>query len=198
MKPPETMKFFFMIVLTVGVIANTTVACLIALQLRDERVVLENLCSELQQVKEALAVEIELRENLFPQLQKSARLLQHYNPRLDYMTALSYACKIYECSNETVGFDILSALIVVESSANHRAVSSQGALGLTQVMPDIWNYDYETLTDPYHNIEIGASILKHYVERHGLKGGLSAYNCGRNDAALEYASKVRHIAQMYF
>ena len=97
-----------------------------------------------------------------------------------------------------MGFDILNALIVVESSANHRAISEKGALGLTQVMPDIWNHDYETLINPYQNIEIGAAILKSYVERHGLQGGLSAYNSGRKDAALGYAHKVKQIAHMHF
>lgn len=198
MKTNDSMKFLLLIVLAIGVVANTAISCFIALQLRDDRIALENLGSELQHVKEALDVEIELRQNLFPQLQKSARLLQRYNPRLDYMTALSYAYKIYECSDETVGFEILSALIVVESGANHRAVSSQGALGLTQVMPDVWNHDYETLINPYQNIEIGAAILRSYIGLHGLRGGLSAYNSGRKDAGLDYAHKVKRIAQLHF
>ena len=187
-----------MLLLFVGVVANTTISFVIALQLRDDRTALEKLEENLQQVKEALEIEIELRQKIFPQLQKSTWLLRHYNPHLDHMTALSYAFKIYECSDETVSFDILNALIVVESSANHRAVSNQGALGLTQVMPEIWNHDYETLINPYQNIEIGAAILKSYVQRHGLQGGLSAYNSGRKDAALGYAHKVRLIASRHF
>jgi len=187
-----------MFLLVVGVIANTTISCVIALQLRDDRTALEKLEKNLQKVKEALEIEIELRQNIFPQLQKSAQLLRHYNPYLDHMTALSYAFKIYECSDETVSFDILNALIVVESGANHRAVSNKGALGLTQVMPNIWNYDYETLINPYQNIEIGAAILKSYVKRHGLQGGLSAYNSGRKDAALGYAHKIKTVASLHF
>jgi hypothetical protein len=198
MQPKERMKFFLMLLLVVGVVANTTISCVIALQLRDERTALEKLEKNLQKVKEALEIEIELRQNIFPQLQKSAQLLRHYNPHLDHMTALSYAFKIYECSDETVSFDILNALIVVESGANHRAVSNKGALGLTQVMPTIWNYDYETLINPYQNIEIGAAILKSYVKRHGLQGGLSAYNSGRKDAALGYAHKVKTVANLHF
>lgn len=198
METKNRTKSFLQILLVVGVIANTAISCVIALQLRDDRSALKNLENDLQQVKEALEVEIELRQEIFPQLQKSAWLLRQYNPRLDHMTAMSYASKIYECSDETVSFDILNALIVVESSANNRAISSQGALGLTQIMPGVWNYDYETLINPYQNIEIGASILKSYVERHGLQGGLSAYNSGRKDAALEYAHKVKQIAQMHF
>ena len=148
MKTKDRIQSFLQILLVVGVIANTAISCVIALQLRNDRSALKNLENDLQQVKEALEVEIELRQNIFPQLQKSAQLLRRYNPRLDRMTALSYASKIYECSDETVSFDILNALIVVESSANHRAISSEGALGLTQIMPEIWNYDYETLINP--------------------------------------------------
>lgn len=198
MKPKERMKLFLMLLLVVGVVANTTISCVIALQLRDDRTALEKLEKNLQNIKEALEIEIELRQKIFPQLQKSAWLLRHYNPHLDHMTALSYAFKIYECSDETVSFDILNALIVVESGANHRAVSNKGALGLTQVMPNIWNYDYETLINPYQNIEIGAAILKSYIERHGLQGGLSAYNSGRKDAALGYAHKVKTVANLHF
>ena len=198
MKTKDRIQSFLQTLLVVGVIANTAISCVIALQMHNDRSALKNLENDLQKVQEALDVEIELRQNIFPQLQKSARLLRRYNPNLDQMTALSYACKIYECSDETLSFDILNALIVVESSANHRAISSEGALGLTQIMPEAWNYDYETLINPYQNIEIGAAILKSYIERHGLQGGLSAYYCGRKDAGLEYAHKVKQIAQMHF
>jgi hypothetical protein len=197
MRTNDSIKIL-LIVLTAGVIANTAMSCVIALQLRDDRIALETLGGDLQHVKKALDVEIELRRQIFPQLQKSARLLQRYNPSLDYMTALSYAYKIYECSDETVGFEILNALIVVESQADHRAVSSRGALGLTQIMPDVWNYDYATLINPYQNIEIGASILRSYIELYGLQGGLSAYKSGRKDAGLDYAFKVKKIAQLHF
>jgi len=198
MKAKDSTKFILMLILVAGVIANTTISCVIVLHLRDDRTALAKLENDLQKVKEALEIEIELRQKIFPQLQKSASLLRQYNPYLDHITALSYAFKIYECSDETVGFDILNALIVVESGANHRAVSEKGALGLTQVMPNIWNHDYETLINPYQNIEIGSAILKSYVERHGLQGGLSAYNSGRKDAALGYAHKVKKIARMHF
>jgi soluble lytic murein transglycosylase-like protein len=198
MKTKKTLQSLFMIALVAGVVANTAISCVIALQLREDRNALAKMANDLRKVQESLEVEIELRENIFPQLQKSAWLLRHYNPSLDYMTALSYALKIYECSDDTVTFDILNALIVVESSADHRAVSDRGALGLTQIMPNIWNYDYETLLNPYQNIEIGAEILKYYVKRHGLQGGLSAYNSGKKDRALAYAHKVRLIAQAHF
>ena len=88
MKTKDHIKSFLQILLVVGVIANTAISCVIALQLRDDRSALKNLENDLQQVKEALEVEIELRQNIFPQLQKSAQLLRQYNPHLDHMTAL--------------------------------------------------------------------------------------------------------------
>ncbi|MBW2184702.1 MAG: lytic transglycosylase domain-containing protein, partial [Deltaproteobacteria bacterium] len=45
---------------------------------------------------------------------------------------------MYKCSESPVTPELLTALIVVESSANHVAVSNKGAVGLTQVMPHIW------------------------------------------------------------
>ena len=65
-------------------------------------------------------------------------------------------------------------------------------------MPNIWEVDSAVLTDPYQNIEVGASILKHYIERYGLLGGLSAYNSGRNNRSLRYAQKVVRIAENAF
>ena len=200
MATKDKIKFSLLALLVTAVLTNTAISCIIVLQQRDDRAALENLETDVQQMKEALEVEIELREEIFPKLQNSVQLLRRYNPRLDHMTALSYAWKIYQCSDETVGFEILNALIVVESGANHRAESIQGALGLTQVMPDIWSHDYETLINPYQNIEIGAEILRSYVERHGLQGGLSAYNCGRkkSETGFAYARKIKRIAQAHF
>ncbi|MFC1591932.1 transglycosylase SLT domain-containing protein [Thermodesulfobacteriota bacterium] len=179
-------------------IANMAMTGLLLQRVRTDRNSLQQLDQDMQIIKQKLETEIQLRQDLFPQLKKSARLLQKYNPRLDFATALRYASKIYECSDSKVSFEILTALIVVESSANYRAVSSKGALGLTQVMPNIWKCDRTVLIDPYKNIEIGSSILRHYVGRHGLMGGLSAYNSGKKNASLRYARKVVRIASLHF
>jgi len=198
MKTDSHLRNILLILITIALIANTAMTCALTVWLRQDRASLRNVEHALDQLKKAVETEIKLRQELFPKVKKSAQLLHKYNPQLDAQTALAYAFKIHECSDETVPFNILTALIVVESSANYRAVSSKGALGLTQVMPSIWKCDRTVLVDPYRNIEIGSSILKHYIRRHGLIGGLSAYNSGRKSASINYAKKVLRIAKRYF
>ncbi len=198
MNRKKVLQYVFYVLLVVTMVVNTVMTCMLTMWIKEDRKSLSNVECDIQELKRSLEVEIQLRKDLFPQLKKSASLLKKYNPRLDHGTALAYAYKIYECSDHEVPMDILTALIVVESSANYRAVSNKGALGLTQVMPTVWNFDREVLEDPYQNIEIGASILKHYIQRYGLEGGLSAYNSGKKNRSLPYARKVIRIARLHF
>ena len=150
---------------------------------------------EIIELKVQVEKEIKLREDLFSALQKSANLLRQYNPRLNRVTAFKYAYKIYECSKSPVTPELLTALIVVESSANHVAVSNKGAVGLTQVMPHIWQYQKRELFDPYKNIEVGSKILKYYIDKHGVEGGLSSYNSGNKRSSLRYARYILRVAR---
>ena len=149
---------------------------------------------EILDLQSRVEEESRLRQELFSELRHSASYLQRYNPRLDNNTALKYVCKIRECSEPPVTPELLTALIVVESGANHGAVSRKGAVGLTQVMPKIWQCKKQELLNPYRNIEIGSKILKYYIDRNGIHGGLSSYNSGRTDYALDYAHSVLAIA----
>ena len=149
---------------------------------------------EILDLQNRVEEESRLRQELFSELRHSASYLQRYNPRLDNDTALKYVCKIRECSEPPVTPELLTALIVVESGANHVAVSRKGAVGLTQVMPKIWQCKKQELLNPYRNIEIGSKILKYYIDRNGIHGGLSSYNSGRTDYALDYAHSVLAIA----
>jgi hypothetical protein len=189
----------------IAVMLNTTMTYLLTSWIREDRKVITQVQrgileseKEIQNLKNKIEFETNVRQELFPKLQKSAHLLSKYNPRLDYSTALQYAFRIYECSGEEVNLEVLTILICVESSANHRAISKKGALGLTQVMPSIWGYNKETLFNPYKNIEIGSRILKDYVERHGLLGGLSAYNSGRKNFSIRYARNILNMANRHF
>lgn len=150
---------------------------------------------EIVELKAKVEEEIKLREELFITLRKSASLLREYNPRLGEVTAFKYACKIYECSQHPITPELLTALIVVESSANHIAVSEKGAIGLTQVMPRIWQQNKKELFNPYKNIEVGSEILKYYIDKHGIKGGLSSYNSGKKNRSLRYARYVIKVAE---
>lgn len=156
---------------------------------------ISNVHKEIVELKAKVEEEIKLREELFTTLRKSASLLKRYNPRLDSITAFKYACKIHECSKYPVTPELLTALIVVESSANHIAVSNKGAVGLTQVMPHVWQFRREELFDPYKNIEIGSNILKHYIDKHGVEGGLSSYNSGDRKSSLRYAKYILKVAR---
>ena len=168
-----------LILVFVVIIFNIVTSCVLIVGMNKDRISLKKVEADIRELKDNLETEINLRKTLYPELSKSAKLLKKYNPTLDDLTTVRYAYKIFQCSDEHVSPDILTALIVVESSADSEAVSSRGALGLTQVMPKIWKYDKKTLKNPYKNIEAGSSILSYYVKKYGLKGGLSAYTAGK-------------------
>ena len=83
---------------------------------------------------------------------------------------------------------IIYAVIKCESSFDSTAVSSAGAIGLMQLMPDTFAYlctklgdDYETgmLYDPKTNIRYGTYYLSMLYERFGIwETVFAAYNCG--------------------
>lgn len=196
-------KKIFIVFLCMSIVANMAMICLLTLWTITDSRSLKNVERDIQQLKRALEAEIKFREEILPQIKKSAEVLSKYNPSLDSLTAMTYAFKIYKCSDDDAPVDILTALIVVESSADHKAVSRRGALGLMQVMPDTWDYDRKVLFDPYKNIEAGSAILKNYIKRYGLMEGLRAYNSGNRVAmnkhsAAHFARKIVTIANQHF
>lgn len=72
----------------------------------------------------------------------------------------------------------------VESAGEVRALSSAGAMGLMQVMPDTWvelRARYRLGNDPYDprdNILAGTAYLREMHDRYGSPGFLAAYNAG--------------------
>ncbi|MGN7709685.1 lytic transglycosylase domain-containing protein [Agrobacterium radiobacter] len=72
----------------------------------------------------------------------------------------------------------------VESAGDVRAISSAGAMGLMQVMPDTWaelRTRYGLGRDPYDprdNILAGTAYLREMHDRYGSPGFLAAYNAG--------------------
>lgn len=78
----------------------------------------------------------------------------------------------------------IRAVITVESNWNARAVSSAGAIGLMQIMPDTYQELHRQHGlgadpfDPHNNIMAGAAYLKQMHKQFGKQGFLAAYNAG--------------------
>jgi len=98
--------------------------------------------------------------------------------------AVRYDDLITEASKKHgVSFSLLKALIKIESDFNPRAISSAGAIGLMQIMPEnIRALNIKDPFDPLENIMGGARYLKHLITRFDgkLPMALAAYNAGPN------------------
>jgi membrane-bound lytic murein transglycosylase B len=76
------------------------------------------------------------------------------------------------------------AVMQMESFGDPRALSSKGAMGLMQIMPETWaalRFRYDLGGDPYDahdNILAGAAYLRELHDRYGSPGFLAAYNAG--------------------
>ncbi|MGK9166698.1 lytic transglycosylase domain-containing protein [Inquilinus limosus] len=78
----------------------------------------------------------------------------------------------------------IRAVMRVESGGDSHAVSSKGAMGLMQIMPETWaelRGRYGFGADPYDprdNIQAGAAYLREMHDRYGYPGLFAAYNAG--------------------
>jgi len=108
------------------------------------------------------------------------------SPSLGFAPAISaWAPYIAEASRR---FDVpanwISAVLQLESNGDNRALSSKGAMGLMQVMPETFSelrLRYHLGTNPYEprsNILAGAAYLREMHDRYGPAGFLAAYNAG--------------------
>ena len=116
----------------------------------------------------------------------------------------------YEEANrvaEKYGLDplLVMAMIKVESNFNPSALSSAGAVGLLQVMPETLSWMNEkssknfALSPPASNIEAGIFYLKYLIRKFGnLKDALMAYNVGpsahiqgkNKEASMKYIKRI--------
>jgi hypothetical protein len=78
----------------------------------------------------------------------------------------------------------IRAVMRAESAGDVRAISSAGAMGLMQIMPDTWaalrarHRLGRDRYDPRDNILAGAAYLREMYDRYGSPGFLAAYNAG--------------------
>ncbi len=101
--------------------------------------------------------------------------------------------------------DLVKAVIEIESGWNPRAVSSRGAIGLMQLMPDTaMDMGVRNPYDPEQNIEGGVKYLKRLVDRFGdVKLALAAYNAGpsvvkRYGSVPPYAETLLYVQDILF
>jgi soluble lytic murein transglycosylase-like protein len=152
---------------------------------------------------------------------KCIELMIKYNPKLSedeahsmykyiHKTILRYHSDSYYSTGATseVNSKLFLALVLVESGARNEAVSSSGAIGLTQVMPlhvrtlysagVISEPSTEELKRREANIRAGVHILMTYAKGvDTLHRALARYNAGASNErhGHSYASKVIRIYQ---
>ena len=87
---------------------------------------------------------------------------------------------------------LLRAVIAAESGYDPNAVSSKGAVGLMQLMPETaQRYGVNNLYDPAENIHAGARYLRDLIHKFNddLSLALAAYNAGE-DAVIRYGNRI--------
>ena len=87
------------------------------------------------------------------------------------------------CDEYGVDYDMVKAVIQTESSWNHKAVSTSGAIGLMQILPktamDEFNTPEKDLYDPYVNVTVGIKYLSHLNQHFDdIDATLTAYSHG--------------------
>ena len=87
------------------------------------------------------------------------------------------------CDEYGVDYDMVKAVIQTESSWNHKAVSTSGAIGLMQILPKTAMDEFKTpeqdLYDPYVNVTVGIKYLSHLNQHFDdIDATLTAYSHG--------------------
>jgi len=111
-----------------------------------------------------------------------------------YLTASDrYAPLVQKAAREhSLDQALLRAMIATESGFDPHAVSSKGAVGLMQLMPETARrYGVRDLYDPAENIQGGAKYLRDLMRKfnNDLSLTLAAYNAGE-DAIIQYGNRI--------
>ena len=95
---------------------------------------------------------------------------------------------------------LLLAVISIESGFNPLAESTVGALGLMQIMPNVHAEKLKSFggarqaLDPWVNMQVGAQILREYIDRFGSEpAALRAYVGVAADQPTDYPERVMQI-----
>ena len=102
---------------------------------------------------------------------------------------------------EQKGIDpfVFTSLIFHESAFRPRVVSSAGACGLTQVLPQYSDYTCDQLKKPKTSIKAGMIALSYWLTRAkgDLVHGLCGYNAGNVCINNKRSIRVRHVKRVY-
>ena len=123
-----------------------------------------------------------------------AAILQRVNPSLSPEQRRRISAAVVRYS-EKYGIDpqLVTAVLLVESSARPWARSYKGAIGLMQVMPHVVRplRPAGNLTTIESNVEAGCFILADNIRRLGEDDGISAYFWGSEIRDASYLDRVR-------
>jgi soluble lytic murein transglycosylase-like protein len=120
-----------------------------------------------------------------------------------YREVVVEACTIYRMDEA-----FIRAVIEVESDYNRYAISSAGARGLMQLMPQTaLQLGVKNVWDPKQNIQAGTAYLKRFIRKFSgnMELALAAYNAGPN-AVIAYGqippypqteNYVRKVMRLY-
>ena len=125
-------------------------------------------------------------------------VLRSWNPNLDAHTVGRIAIAVDRYSQQyDLEAELVTAVIIVESSVRPWAHSPKGAIGLMQVMPHMI-FPLGLAGNPTtieSNIEAGCWILSHNIRRLGEERGISAYFWGSDIRNLAYLEKVQEARE---
>lgn len=127
---------------------------------------------------------------------KAQVFLSSYSPRIHtYSTANKqrFSDLIEQAAfRHQVDPKLVHAVIQTESAYNSTAISSAGAVGLMQLMPDTARrFGVYDRNDPDQNVDGGTRYLKHLIGLFGpnLDLAVAAYNAGEN-AVIKYNNSI--------
>lgn len=123
-----------------------------------------------------------------------AELGREHNVSTEEMTTIWNAI-VSEPEAQDIDPLLMLAIIQQESGFDRKARSHVGALGLTQVMPQIHRKKIrpgESLTDPSVSVRVGAQVLNEYLARENgnMNRALQRYNGSLKDKKQRYALRV--------
>lgn len=127
---------------------------------------------------------------------RAQSFFSNYTPRIHAYSAVNkqrFSDLIEQAAfRHQVDPKLVHAVIQTESAYNSSAISSAGAVGLMQLMPDTARrFGVYDRNDPDQNVDGGTRYLKHLIGLFGpnLDLAVAAYNAGEN-AVIRYNNSI--------